>query len=541
MEKPFDPNELDWIEASPGPPDFNGPVDVSYDAEAAALLEQRGAEAIEQAAARWPGRVVLDDGVTRLTYAELMDRVHGLAGRLLDETPPGAVVASLIHNSVAGPIIVLACAMAERTLASIDAGHPRERQEAIWLQAGAQVLILAANEDVDRSFIPDGLLTIELDPKAATGAPSRAAPGDPDALLSLSFTSGSTGRPKGVANAKSGTAALRHFIDMFHLNPSDVILGIASLSTGGARDAFAALSVGARIRIADVRRGFADILKVLGSEGITILSFVPSALRAILSVPGAEAAFGTLRVLDLHGERILASDIALFRQKLPASCLISITMGSIEAGPVFSWFVEDGRIEGATAPVGYLAPGKRVALVGEDGRSVEPGEPGELLVRGPMAIGAWTRGRLEPGPFLPDPDDPRSRIYPMRDLVRQRPDGLFEYVGRGNRQVKIRGLWADLGEIEAAFRSIEALADVAVIAASQDDKGEGDRLVAFIVPAPGAQLPSVSQMRRHVAGKTAEHMTPGDIRVLQAIPRLANHKPDLIRLGQAANGEINLP
>ncbi len=82
---------------------------------------------------------------------------------------------------------------------------------------------------------------------------------------------------------------------------------------------------------------------------------------------------------------------------------------------------------------------------------------------------------------------------------------------------------------------------MAVIAASQDNRGEGDRLVAFIVPVPGAQLPSVSQMRRHVAGKTAEHMAPGDIRVLQEIPRLANHKPDLVRLGQAANGEINLP
>lgn len=541
MEKAYDTNGLLWIDRSPAPLDFNGPADIPYDAEAAALLEQRGAEAIEQAAIRWPGRIVLDDGASRLTYAELMDRVHGLAGRLLDETPPGTVVASLVHNSVAGPIVVLACALAERTLASIDAGHPRERQEAIWLQAGAQVLIVRADEAVDRSFIAEGVPIIELDPSAVTGAPRRAAPGDPDALLSLSFTSGSTGRPKGVANARSGTAALRHFIDMFHLNPSDVILGIASLSSGGARDAFAALSVGAKIRIADVRRGFADILKVLGSEGITILSFVPSALRAILAVPGAEAAFRTLRVLDLHGERILASDIALFREKLPASCRISITMGSIEAGPVFSWFVDEDRIEGATAPVGYLAPGKRVALVGEDGRSVEPGEPGELLVRGPMAIGAWTRGRLEPGPFLPDPDDPRSRIYPMRDLVRQRPDGLFEYVGRGNRQVKIRGLWADLGEIEAAFRSIEALADVVVITASHDGRGEGDRLVAFIVAEPGAQLPSVSQMRRHVAARTAEHMTPGDIRVLQAIPRLANHKPDLVRLAKAANGEIDLP
>lgn len=539
MEKAYDLNDLQWIDRSPGAIDLNGPTDIAYDAEAAALLEHHGVEAIERAAARWPDKVVVDDGVLRLTYAELIDRVYGLAGRILDQTPAGGVVVSLSHNGVAGPIIVLACAMAGRTLAPIDAGHPVERQQSIWLQAGARALIVAAGEAVDRSFVPDDIMVIEVDPGAVSGAPRRITTPDPQTPSFLGFTSGSTGRPKGLAQGGPGGAApLRHFIDMFHLGPSDVVLGIGSLSTGGSRDAFAALTVGARIRIVDVRRGFADILKVLGEEGITVLSFIPSALRAILAVPGVEAAFRTLRVLDLHGERILASDIALFREKLPASCQISITMGSIETGPVFSWFVDDARIDGATAPVGYLAPGKRIALVDEDGRSVALGEVGELLVRGPMALGAWIAGRIAPGPFLPDPDDPRARIYAMRDLVRQRDDGLFEYVGRGNRQVKIRGQWADLGEIEAAFRSIESVADVVVITASQESRGEGDRLVAFVVPAAGAALPTIAQMRRAVAARTAEHMAPGEIRVLEAIPRLANHKPDLVRLRQGTDGEI---
>ena len=541
MEKAFDPNDLQWIDRSPAPIGLNGPTDIEYDADAAALLEDRGVEAIERAAARWPDKVVVDDGVRRLTYAELLDRVYGLAGRIVDHTPPGAVVASLTHNSVAGPIIVLACALAQRTLAPIDAAHPLDRQEAIWRQAGAGALILVAGEAVDRGFVPGDVQTLELDPAAPTGAGRRSAPAAPDIPLFIGFTSGSTGRPKGVAaGGKGGAGPLRHFVDMFRLNPSDVILGIASLSTGGSRDAFAALSVGAKVRIVDLRRGFAEVLKVLGEEGITILSFVPSALRAILAVPGVEGAFRTLRILDLHGERILASDIALFREKLPAACRISITMGSIEAGPVFSWFVDDARIDGATAPVGYLAPGKRVALVGEDGHSVRTGEVGELLVRGPMALGAWSEGRLEPGPFLADPDSPASRIYPMRDLVRQRQDGLFEYIGRSNRQVKIRGQWADLGEIEAAFRSIEAVDDVVVIAAARDGQGEGDRLVAFVVTRAGAELPTIAQMRRHVAARTAEHMTPGEIRAVVAIPRLANHKPDLVRLERAASGEAAL-
>ncbi len=256
MENAFNPKDLHWIDRSPAPLDLNGPVDVAYDAEAAKSLERDGVEAIERAAARWPDRVVLDDGVMRLTYAEVMDRVYGLAGRILDEVPPGGVVASRTHNSVAGPIIVLACALTGRTLAPIDASHPRERQEAIWREAGAKALIVAANEAVDRSFVPDGVPVIELDPDAVTAAPRRAALPGPDTPVFISFTSGSTGRPKGVAGGgPDGAAPLRHFIDMFHLGPSDVILGVGSLSTGGSRDTFAALSVGAQIRIVEVRRG----------------------------------------------------------------------------------------------------------------------------------------------------------------------------------------------------------------------------------------------------------------------------------------------
>ena len=102
-------------------------------------------------------------------------------------------------------------------------------------------------------------------------------------------------------------------------------------------------------------------MRVLGEERVTILSFIPTALRMVLGVPGAEHAFRHLRVLDLHGESILASDIFLFRQKLPRDCLISVTMGSLEAGAVFSWFVEDARIDGMSVPVGYLLPERRIA------------------------------------------------------------------------------------------------------------------------------------------------------------------------------------
>ena len=531
-----------WIEGRAIALDVNGPTDVPYNAERAKDFETIGGfEVIAQTARENPDKVAVDDGQDRLTYAQFLDRVYELAESLDKLTEDRSIVASIIPNNVAAPIVIMACALSRRILVPIDAAHPLERQQAIFSESGAAVVLLAKDKNADLSFVPATIPRVVVDPLSPSNTKYTARDYDQHAPLFVTFTSGSTGRPKGVVSGgRYGGIALRQFIDMFHLNSSDVVLGVASLSTGGARDAFAALGVGATIRLVDLRAGgIGEMLKVMSESKVTVLSFVPSALRAMLSVDGVGQAFKCLRVLDLHGERILATDIALFRRKLPRNCHISVTMGSIEAGAVFSWFVRDDKITGTVVPVGYLIPGRRVALLDEQGVPVADGEVGELFARGPMALGAWQNGCRVPGPFLPDPDDPSSSIYPMRDLVRKRSDGLFEYVGRKDRKVKVRGLWADLSEIEAALQMMQGVADAAAIAENENTPNE--QLVAFIVMAPGVRPPSASDVRRAVARETAEHMAPAIVRVLDFIPRLANFKPDLMRLSSLSHVSRGTP
>jgi acyl-coenzyme A synthetase/AMP-(fatty) acid ligase len=460
-----------------------------------------------------------------LTYAELLDRSYGLAADIVATTHSGAVVASLVHNGPAGICAVLATGAAGVTYVPIDAGHPPERQLALFREACADAVIVEKGVDIDRTTLPPSIRTIELDLSIArnlAGFDERPAGNGPRVVM---FTSGSTGRPKGLAYDWSQVSALDDYVTRYNFNADDVFVSLASLSQTGIGD-IVALMVGATLHIVDMKRlGLGQALRRIEQAGITYLSFVPSVLRTLMVIPGIEKTFGTLRILSLHGERILASDIKLFREKLPTDCKINITYGSTEAGGVFSWIVRDEAIEGAVAPIGYIVSGKQVALVLEDGSSAPTGAVGELLVRGPTAMGSWQQGKVGLARFLPDPADPTSKIYATGDLVRQRSDQLFEFVGRKDRQVKIKGLWVDLGEVENALRNGDNVADAVAIVKSRP--GQADGIVAFVTciePDLGIDVPA---LRRGVTAETAEHMVPSEIRLLPSIPRLANYKADL--------------
>jgi len=516
--------QIQWISEPARRPDFDGPTELAY--EPLPRDCELGFEVVERVAGRHPDKVAVWDGELSLTYAELLDRAYGLAERIAAAVPPGGAISSIIHNGPAATATLLAVFGSGRTYVPIDASHPPERQKAILAEAGAAAVIVEAGAENALGALPDTAVIV-FDARRPSGAARFPEPKAGKAARLVTFTSGSTGTPKGLALG-APKQLIADFIDRYHLNADDVFASLASMSQTGAAD-LVALTVGASIRVIDMRRiGIAESLKAFREAGITFLSFVPSALRAFMMMPGVEQIFAALRVLNLHGERILTSDLALFRSKLPPACRISITYGTTETGAVFSWFYRAEAAREDAAPVGYIMSGKQVAVLGEDGHSVRQGETGELIVRGEIALGSWQKGRLTSARFLPDPDDPAARIYVTGDLVFQREDGLFQFVGRKDRQVKVRGLIVDLSEVESALRAAEGVDDAVAIVRSTP--GQADEIAAFVTAVVPETAPDLPGLRRTVAAATAEHMAPSIIRVLPAIPRLANHKPDLVAL-----------
>lgn len=495
-------------------------------------LERPLFERFDAVVARYADRLAVQDAQRTLTYAEVSRCANGFAAQIAAAGDPSRPVAAVVHNTAAFPAVLLAAHACGRVFVPIDASHPVERQEAILREVRPGLVVATTDKPANLDFVPADIARLHLDIENPGEGDRPACDRGFDEPAGLVFTSGSTGRPKGVAvSERAYIMTIAEHINDLRMTPDDQVLGFATLSAAGARECLTALLAGARLRLVDFKAEGLERALAAASES-TILAFVPSVMRMVINIPGAEQAFGRLRVLALGGEQLLKSDIDLFAEKLP-NCRLLVEFGSTEATSVFRWYVRPAAVEGATSPQGYIAQHQTVLIADPDGNPVAPGQFGELVVRSRrISVGIWRDGELGQGAMTPDPAEPGVRVFHTGDLVRIRPDGLAEFSGRIDRMVKVRGLQVDLSEVEAAMRLFAGVHDAVAVSVTSD--GQPARIVAFIVGRDGPV--DATALRRHVAAETAEHMAPAQVIMLDEIPRLASHKPDLVRLEAMAAG-----
>jgi thioesterase domain-containing protein/acyl carrier protein len=305
-----------------------------------------------------------------------------------------------------------------------------------------------------------------------------------------------------------------------HINEQDRFLPLSSECTiAGLRERLTALLTGATLHVIDVQRaGARQILSRLHDAAITMVYGVPALLRSLMQLDSAQAP-SSLRVVRVGGDAVLWSDVEALRAWLPPDCRVELGYSSTEA-PILQWFVPPGfPQEGSRVPLGYPLAGNALAIVGEDGTPVAPGEAGELIVRSPyIALGRWVDGRCVADDFPADPKDLSCRILRTGDLVRLRADGLIDLIGRKDRQIKIRGQRVEPGELEAALRRQPGVRDAAVYPRRV---GANWWLIAYVVgEADAAALKSILREALPPA------LQPQRIHTIDAIPRLASAKLD---------------
>jgi thioesterase domain-containing protein/acyl carrier protein len=283
-----------------------------------------------------------------------------------------------------------------------------------------------------------------------------------------------------------------------------------------------ALLAGASIHLLDPQGvGAREILNVIREEAITILFGFPALLRPIVAAGGGRSE-AVLRLVRVGGDTTVWSDIESLRAWLAPEAAIQLVYAATEA-PMMQWFVDDGcRRDDPRIPIGYPLPGNRLALVDEEGRATPRGEVGELIVASPyVSLGRWVDGHLD----RTSPTSPTLRIFRTGDLVRQRPDGLLERVGRKDRQVKIRGSRVDLDGIEAMLRGHPFVRDVAAVARPGSADGVMT-LVAYVSArdeAPAGLIDELKDLLRSVPPP----MRPARFYLAPSIPRLPSSKLDI--------------
>ncbi|MFE2376463.1 amino acid adenylation domain-containing protein [Streptomyces sp. NPDC059398] len=520
-----------------------------------------------------PDAVAVVHGATRLTYRELDEDANRLARELVGRgIGRGDLVALALPRSARLVTAVLAVLKAGAGYLPLDPHQPAARTAAVLRSARPALLVTGGGgddgatapgtADTDRPDTegpgPDQLRTdgladrlhtdrlyadrLDLDAPAVrealaahpVTAPDIAGASGHDCAYVI-HTSGSTGEPKGVVIPHRNVVRLLTTTDRwFGFGPDDVWTLFHSYAFDfSVWELFGALTTGGRLVVVPhtVSRAPAEFLRLLVDERVTVLNQTPTAFEQLSAADRQEPSAGAelrLRHIILGGEPLRPAVLGDWYLRHPEGAPRIINMYGITETTVHVTHRALGPADAepdASGLIGVPLPDLRVRLLDSALCPVPPGAVGELYVAGPgLADGYLGRPGLTAERFLPDPyGPPGSRMYRSGDLARRDGQGLLDHRGRADDQVKLRGFRIEPGEIEAALLTHPGTAQAAVVV--REDTGVGRRLVAYAVPHPG-EAPDPVALRTHAAGLLPEHMVPGAVVVLDALPLTANGKLD---------------
>ena len=416
----------------------------------------------EAQAARTPDAEAVVAGEQRLTYAELNRRANRLAQRLRGMGVGAETLVGLYIERTPDLLVgVLAVLKAGGAYVPLDPAYPGERVAAVVEDAGLGVILTlgALANDLPRN----GVRIVRLD------APEQESASEVEENLSRSatsenlayvvYTSGSTGKPKGVMIAHGSLCNAYHaWEDAYRLRTEATShLQMASC----AFDVFAgdwtrALCSGGKLVLCprDILLDGPNLYDLMRREGVDCAEFVPAVLRNLvthLEETGQSLSF--MRVLIAGSDVWYAGEYRRIRGMCGPQTRLINSYGLTEA-TIDSTYFEGTALdlpEDRPVPIGRPFANTRIHILDHDLRPVPVGVAGELYIGGPgVARGYHKRPELTSEKFIADPfgDAPGARLFRTGDLARYLPDGCVELLGRGDDQLKIRGLRIEPGEIE---------------------------------------------------------------------------------------------
>ncbi|MBH3942891.1 non-ribosomal peptide synthase/polyketide synthase [Pseudomonas aeruginosa] len=495
-----------------------------WNATAAEYPLQRGVHRLfEEQVERTPTAPALAFGEERLDYAELNRRANRLAHALI-ERGIGAdrLVGVAMERSIEMVVALMAILKAGGAYVPVDPEYPEERQAYMLEDSGVQLLLSQSHLKLP---LAQGVQRIDLDQadawleNHAENNPAIELNGEN--LAYVIYTSGSTGKPKGAGNRHSALSnRLCWMQQAYGLGVGDTVLQKTPFSFDvSVWEFFWPLMSGARLVVAAPgdHRDPAKLVELINREGVDTLHFVPSMLQAFLQDEDV-ASCTSLKRIVCSGEALPADAQQQVFAKLPQAGLYNLYGPTEAAIDVTHWTcVEEGK---DAVPIGRPIANLACYILDGNLEPVPVGVLGELYLAGRgLARGYHQRPGLTAERFVASPFVAGERMYRTGDLARYRADGVIEYAGRIDHQVKLRGLRIELGEIEARLLEHPWVREAAVLAV------DGRQLVGYVVlESEGGDWREA--LAAHLATSLPEYMVPAQWLALERMPLSPNGKLD---------------
>ncbi|MBL1266032.1 non-ribosomal peptide synthetase [Candidatus Methylomicrobium oryzae] len=481
-----------------------------------------------------PEAVALTEGGTPMTYGELHRQAYRLAHYLIDHgLRPGEVVALSLPRSAQTIVSCLAVWHCGAAFLALDPAYPAARLQSMLDDAGAAWLL---GSDVGNSHPLTGseLTRIELDRLDLSGYPDTP----PEVVLHpempayLIYTSGSTGRPKGVAVGHGALAMQGEAMaQLYGLQPGETCLHFASFSFDAAIEQWTVpLLRGATLVIGDPGQWSVDrTLQAIREQAIDRIDVPPAYLTELARQLDPSVPVPRLTSCTVGGEALPRESLALIQNRLQPKRLFN-AYGPTEAVITpLAWQAET-TCDSRYAPIGQCLGERTAYVLDADLNPLPIGVAGELYIGGlGLAQGYWHQPGLTAERFLPDPFGRGGRLYRTGDRVRQRSDGVIEYLGRIDQQLKLRGFRIEPGEIEAVLLEQPGVNEAAVRV------GESGRLLGYVAvddaglrlaPNPAYAADGGGRLRDALSRRLPDYLVPAQIIVLPHLPKLPSGKLD---------------
>jgi amino acid adenylation domain-containing protein len=482
----------------------------------------------EEIVSAHPGSIALTFENQQVTYVELNARANRLARRLRElGVGPETMVSCCIERSIELIVALVAILKAGGAYVPLDSAYPKERLKFFLEDTRAKIVL--TNKTVPAFLADCSSICQYVDvSEAASSSLADANPSPavgPTSLAYVMYTSGSTGLPKGVMVENRSIVRLVRNTNFCRFGVDEVFLQFAPISFDASTlEIWGALLNGGRLVIMSPQKASLDDLgRVIREQNVTVL-WLTSGLFNLMVEEKLED-LRHVRQLLAGGDVLSSRHVRLALENIP-NCRLVNGYGPTENTTFTCCHVMNaGDSIPASVPIGRPISNTQVYILDEQLHPVPPGTVGELYATGDgLARGYLNNSEATQEKFLQDPfvADSNARMYRTGDLARASTDGLIEFLGRVDNQVKIRGHRIEPGEVESALNTHKNIKQSCVLSRTEE-KG-AKHLVAYYVSSNSTL--TATELRKFLAEKLPQHMIPAVFVQVNSLPLTLNGKVD---------------